>query len=360
MTLEAAAGDTTQPSPAPFNPEVPRISESFRYPAPPVAIAPAGRRANNAARRRLGALTALLCALGLAVAVGPPASAQTTYTWLAKVDETTITHYDVEQRAKLLRFERRDLSPKQARAEARDELIDEALQQQQIKKLETAPPDEEVKKQFEQIAAARAGSVANFLKQLSAVGASRRDLENRLRIQMGWAAILKKRHGSKILPSDSEVEDRLKKAPSIPGGPTIYRIGQMLVDMPQGAAPLQRAVAFQNAQKARDELTSCDKVASLAKQYSRRFPGGVGETVAERIPETFRGEVVSLKEGQNTKPLETPYGFMIFRMCDIKKREARKLGAEEIKQAMVREKLEQLSRLEMNDMRRDALIEFAK
>ena len=52
MTLEAAAGDTTQPSPAPFNPEVPRISESFRYPAPPVAIAPAGRRANNAARRR--------------------------------------------------------------------------------------------------------------------------------------------------------------------------------------------------------------------------------------------------------------------------------------------------------------------
>lgn len=286
-----------------------------------------------------------------------------THTWVVKVDETTITRYDIEQRARLLRFEKPNLGSSAAKKQAREELIDEALQEQAIKRSNAAASDEDVKNQFANIAQAKSGSEAAFEKALQRAGASRSDLERRIRIQLGWSSILRRRHGEKIVPSEVEIEDRLAKGPTTPKGPTVYRIAQILVDVQKTAVPLEVAVAFQNAQKARQELkTGCkpDVVRSVAKKYSKVFPGRIGETTKDRMPEPLQKLIMPLKSGQTTEPLRTPNGYIVFQLCGVKSLGGKKLSADQIKQMLFTEKLEKASRVALNDMRRDALIEEAQ
>ena len=70
--------------------------------------------------------------------------------------------------------------------------------------------------------------------------------------------------------------------------------------------------------------------------------------------------ILPLKPGQTTAPLASRRGFMIFRLCSRKKLGGRKLNPEEMKRVLYEEKINQYSRLELNDMRRDALIEIAQ
>lgn len=311
---------------------------------------------------RLGSIQLLCAAIFCAMFLTAPAQAQVgvTHTWVAKVDETTITHYDVDQRARLLRFEGRVKNMAQARKQAREILIDEALQYQNIKKNKAIPSDEDVNKQIEAIAKGTVGSVKKLFKDLKAAGINPSTFKNRVRVQLGWGELLQKRHGRKIRPSEQEVADRLKRAPKTPQGPTVYRVGQIMVDTPRNALPLQLAVAHQQAQKARKEFTSCKNVPQLAKKYSKVFPGAVGETVKERMPPPLQKVILPLKPGENTQPLRTAQGFLIFRLCDRKRTGGKKLGKDAVERMLFQEKLSQFTRLELNDMRRDALIEIAQ
>ena len=322
-----------------------------------IATAAAGRRPSAPMMALLIAFSAAL----LTASTGPARSqVGVTHTWVAKVDEEWITRHDVEERAKLLRFERRETSLKQARKKAREELIDEALQIQEIKKLKVQASKEDVKAQVERIAKSTRSTTAQLYKKLQAAGISPSALEHRVKVQLGWSNVLRKRHGSKIVPSDEEIAQRLKRAPKTPEGPTVYRVGQVLVDAPRNALPLQLAVAFQQAEKARKEYSSCDVTQKVAKKYSRVFPGRVGETIKSRMPEPLQKVILPLKPGETTKPLRTPNGFMIFRLCDRKKIGGRKLKPEEVKRVLFEEKVSRYTQLELNDMRRDALIELAQ
>ena len=305
----------------------------------------------------------MLCALAFLLALLPaPLRAQVgvTHTWAAKVDEEWITHHDVEQRAKLIRFEGRAKNLSQARKQAQEELIDEALQLKEIKKLKLEPTKKDVEDQIERIAKTRRSSKSKLYQQLKAAGVGAPTLEKRVKTQLGWSNVLRKRHGSKILPSDTEIAERLKKAPKTPEGPVVYQIGQIMVDLPPNAQPLHIAVAQQEAERARKEFTSCAVTKTLAKKYSKRFPGASGEIVKSRMAPPLQKVILPLKPGQTTPPLRTRGGFMIFRLCSREKKGGRKLKPEEIKRVLYEEKINQYSRLELNDMRRDALIERAQ
>ena len=92
---------------------------------PPVGLTVSSHRS-----ARLRVWCALIALSAVLLSFGPSrqavAQVGVTHTWVAKVDEHWITHHDVEQRAKLLRFERRAPNLAKARKMAREELIDEA------------------------------------------------------------------------------------------------------------------------------------------------------------------------------------------------------------------------------------------
>jgi peptidyl-prolyl cis-trans isomerase SurA len=121
------------------------------------------------------------------------------------------------------------------------------------------------------------------------------------------------------------------------------------------ASDLENTLAL--ARTVRETIGKCDDVESLAKELKAQGSGSLGTVRLVDLPENFRNAVKDLQVDQTSQPVATPRAVHIFTVCG---REEPKSGVDrnQVRNSLVQQRISLMGQRYLQDLRRDATIEF--
>ncbi|MCB1507398.1 MAG: peptidylprolyl isomerase [Hyphomicrobiaceae bacterium] len=289
----------------------------------------------------------------------PSAEAQTIYAAI-KVNDATITNFDIDARVRLLRLQGARGGDAQRRAE--DELIDEALQRQEAARLSIGVDPEQVQGAFNAIAQRLNLSPAQLRQGLRQAGVSPQTLIDRLESQLLWNQVIQARFRATVRVREEDVVaamiERSGAAREGAEEPTVteYQLQSIVFVVPEGASDAVRAQRRREATALRSRFQSCAASLDLVRQLRdvavrepvRRFSTDVSGQLRDTLAETPNGRL--------TPPIDTQEGVEVIAVCD--KREVRGPAAaqREVQGELMSEEGELMARGYIRDLRASATI----
>jgi peptidyl-prolyl cis-trans isomerase SurA len=247
-------------------------------------------------RRACGAV---FIGLALVVATIVPAAAATVVT----VNGEPISDVQVDQRLRLFRMEGNNTG----RNGALEQLIDEAVQIQEAKRLGINVSNAQVDEAFLQIARNLNVSRDNLTQMLQQGGVSGTTLQDRLRAAIAWNAVVENAVAPQVQISELELDQQaaaglqdfqnfdyiLKEVTFIGGG---GRSGQ--------------------ANQYRSSFAGCDTAVELSLAYNDVAVIDVGRRHATQLPDALAKELAGLNVGGITKPRAVDGGLSMLAVCE--------------------------------------------
>jgi len=259
-----------------------------------------------------GALTAAALALTAVIAMPGPASAQSV---LLFVNGDPITNFDVAQRTRLIQISS-NRSP--SRKEVIQELIDERLKVQLLKRFNIPGIDKEVDNTVAGMARRSGMSTSQFLEQLGRANVGEATLKSRIKAEMIWNQIVRSRYKASFEVSDSEIRAKLQEKHPDGSAPTgyDYTLRPIVFVVPRGANDGLRATRRREAEAFRSRFQSCDQGIRLARtmrEVAVRPP--VVRSSAD-LPEALQKILAQTPVGRATAPENTEHGITVYAVCN--------------------------------------------
>ena len=169
---------------------------------------------------------------------------------------------------------------------------------------------------------------------------------------------------SQIIVSEQEINNALRQFADSGQADQEYRIGQILIAVPEAASADQIDSARQKAEQILLQLRQGADFQRLAVAESdgrEALDGGeIGWRAPAQLPSLFAAAVVQLRPGQNTEIIRSPAGFHIIRLLEL--RSSSESGAsadrEAVQQALFRRKVEEEWELWLRRLRDEAYVEI--
>jgi peptidyl-prolyl cis-trans isomerase SurA len=249
--------------------------------------------------RALGALT-----LGLVMLLAAPAMAATVK---ITVNGTPITDVQISQRLALMKLEHR-----QGQQAAIDELVNEALENQEAKRLGFDVADSEVDNALLQLARNLKLSVTNLDKVLGDNGVGMQTLRDRLHASVAWSKVSGSVISAKVTVSEADI-DKEAKAKLTAENSYDYILKEVLfLTTPGGGSPSKRTA---EANQYRKNFTGCDDAVKLTLSYTDAAVRDVGRRHATQFPDAIAAELAKLNVGGITTPRVTADGVSMLAVC---------------------------------------------
>jgi peptidyl-prolyl cis-trans isomerase SurA len=294
--------------------------------------------------------------LGIAV----PAWAQAEQSIVVLVNDDPITVYDVEQRQRFLAVTTQAQPSPALKKQATDMLIEERLQIQQGRKLGITPDEQDVTKVLEGMAKNNNMTPDQLGAALGQMGVNIKTLKDRVRSQVVWQDVVRKKFRRDVSIDESDVDKALGGASDAekPRQETTLQLRQVKYEIPTDAD--QAAIAKQLAavEAVRSKVQSCSNLSSLTKDMK----GFKIKTLQDQLPgslgQPMRTLVMNAKVGQMTPPTLSGSAIEAYAVCgkhaikgDPEKRQQTELKLLEEELGIRAEGL-------LRDMRQDAFIEY--
>ena len=274
-------------------------------------------------------LAVLLVGAGLVVSApwniafqATPASAQSVYTAVL-VNDVPISNYDINARASLLRLQ--GASSGQAAERAEDELIDEALQRAEARRLGITVTQAELDQALQTIASRSGLSVSQLGQALSQRGVDIASLRDSIEAQILWDQIIRARFQATVRVDEQDVLAALDNRAADEGASeqttTEYTLREVVFIVPEGAGSNAREQRRREAASFRTRFESCTNGILAARQLngvviqneSRRFSADLSADLDAVLQDT--------PVGQLTPPEDNAEGIVMIAVCN--KREVR-------------------------------------
>jgi len=303
-----------------------------------------------AALRRL-----LVCAAIASVAVPAVAAPAPTQLVAVVVNGDPITNFDIEQRTKLVQLG----GQKATRAEVIEDLINEKLKIQVLKRFNIPDIDKDVDAAFRNMARRAHQTPKEFSNQLDHAGVKMDTLRSRIRAEITWSQIIRGRFQSSFQFSDKDIEVRLgaRKPEDANVAGYDYTLRPILFVVPRGSPP----AAFEARKKEADELRarflSCEQGIPLARAI--RYVA-VRQTVVKAsadLPPALRDVLAKTELGHLAPPDVTREGVEIYALCG-KKQSENTPAKKEIRDQLISEAFENQSKKYLKELRSEAMIEY--
>lgn len=245
-------------------------------------------------RRACGAMF-----LGLALVISPivPAMAATVVT----VNGEPISDVQVDQRLRLFRIEGNNTG----RNGALEQLITEAIQIQEAKRLGITVSNAQVDEAFLQIARNLNVGRDNLTQLLQQGGVSGTTLQDRLRAAIAWNAVSESAIAPQVQISELELDQQA---------------AQQVADY-QKFDYILKEVTFVGgsrsgqANRYRSSFAGCDTAVELSLAYTDVAVVDVGRRHATQVPEAIAKELAGLNVGGITKPRAVANGLSMLAVC---------------------------------------------
>ena len=245
---------------------------------------------------------AMIIGTMLTVSAAMPAFAQTVR---VTVNGTPITDVQISQRVKLFALEGNSGGQKGAT----DQLITEAIQMAEAKRLGITVSNSQVDEAFLQIARNINVSQERLQQMLQQGGINMETLKDRLRVAIAWNAVTEQAIVPNVqisdLALDQQAENQLQAYQNFD-----YILKEVLF-VGQGSSGRSG-----QANNYRSKFSGCDTAVDLSLGYTDAAVIDVGRRHATQLPEAIAKELAGLNIGGITKPRVVENGVSMLAVCE--------------------------------------------
>ncbi|WP_442879230.1 SurA N-terminal domain-containing protein [Bartonella sp. CB74] len=275
------------------------------------------------------------------------------------VNGSPITNYDIQRRIAFLKLQQKkgDLS-----AQAKNELIDEALKKIEIRRYNIEVSDNEVDSAFENFATQNNMSIDQLNQILIQTDITIEHFKNYIRGQMGWGRLVSARYQAETgVLTEQDAVRRVLKNGGIKPSTNEYTLQQIIFVIPAH----RRSEIFQRRQREainfRAHFQGCANTKKQAKGMLDVTIRNLGKFLDPQLPAEWEQDIRATPVGKMTQLRETSYGIEARAVCQIKRVSndyvARLIFAIQDNKQISPQKLESLSEKYLKELRRDAHIQ---
>ena len=246
------------------------------------------------------ALGAMLVGATLMVASASSAMAQNV---AVTVNGTPITDIQIAQRLKLFQLE----GNQTGRKGATEQLVDEALQISEAKRLGITVSNAQVDEALLQVARNIKVSQDKLVQMMGGAGVNMDTLKDRLRAAIAWNGVTESAIAPQVQISDLALDQQA--AAKVQSYQTFDYILKEVVFVGGGGRSSQ-------ANSYRSKFSGCDTAVDLSLGYTDAAVIDVGRRHATQMPEALAKELAGLNVGGITKPRAVEAGLSMLAVCE--------------------------------------------
>ena len=208
-----------------------------------------------------------------------------------------------------------------------ERMISEMLQAQFAKETGVRVDDAQLDKTLQRIAQENNfPSLAEFRARLEQDGVDFRKFREEIRSEITAARLREREVDTRLVVSDSEVDNYLTTQSRLPGKGDEYRLAHILVLVPEQAGAEKIQASRQRAEQALSQLqdgTDFAQVAAGASDAQDALQGGnLGWRPSDRVPALFLDALQKMRPGELSPLLRSPNGFHILKLIEKRSMEA--------------------------------------
>jgi peptidyl-prolyl cis-trans isomerase SurA len=245
--------------------------------------------------------SAMILGLVLAAGTAAPSFAAT----VATVNGTPITDVQVDQRLRLFNME----GNKGGRKGALEQLVTEAIQMDEAKRLGINVSNSQVDEAFLQIARNLKLSQDRLNDMLRQGGVTSDTLKDRLRAAIAWNGVGQQAVVPNVQISDLELDQRA--ASQLASYQSFDYILKEIVFVGAGASGRTA-----QANRYRQSFAGCDSAVQLSLAYTDAAVVDIGRRHATQLPEAMAKELAGMNVGGITKPRVVESGVSMLAICE--------------------------------------------
>jgi peptidyl-prolyl cis-trans isomerase SurA len=236
---------------------------------------------------------------------------------VATVNDTLISSYDLRQRMLLLivtsGVQVTEQNYQGFQQQALRALIDEHLQQAEMKRFELEVKDDEIDEEIGNMAQQSNLSAQALLNELKRMGVDPQTLRTQIRSEIGWNQLVNGRFRSKARIGKDQVDSYMEKLTEQSQKPQ-YLVAEIYIDPAVAGGP---EGALAGANQLFDQITKgVAPFQSVARQFSNAPSaangGDAGWLVSGTIDPKIESVLKIMAKGQLTKPIVTDDGVYIY------------------------------------------------
>lgn len=246
---------------------------------------------------------------------------------IAVVNSDVITRQEFVGRAQMIEQRMRAQGvplppPQEFQHQVLERMIVDKAQLQMAKETGIRVDDSMVDRAVARIAEQNKMTLPQFRTQLEREGTSFSRFREELRNEIIMQRLREREVDNKIQVSESEVDNYLAAQNGSPQAQQEYSIAHILVRTPENASPEQMAARHQRAEEVLRQLRTGADFAKTAATYSDANDalngGELGWRNQDRLPQLFLNAVANLKPGQVSGIVQSPNGFHILKLNDVR------------------------------------------
>ena len=201
-----------------------------------------------------------------------------------------------------------------------ERLILESIQLQEAERRGVVLDDETLTTAVRNYAGQGNMDIDEFIATLQREGISYRGFREQVRRQLTLERVQREVVNRRVYVTEQDVNELLASPFFAEQISDEYRLGHILLAVPQGAAPAELAAVAATADKLVAELRDGGDFAALAVEHSAAATalegGDLGWRKAGRIPSLFAEAAVELAIGEVAEPLRNASGFHVVKLLD--------------------------------------------
>jgi len=256
-------------------------------------------------------MAAMFMALSFAVFLpsAPASASEIKYV----VNGVAVTSYDVQRRAAFLKLQRK---PGNLNKLAGDEMVDQALKDAEIRRLNIRVSEDAVNAAFARFAKSNKMSSAQMAQILNQAGVTDKHFKAFIRTQMGWNQALSARYRAQggTMSEQEVVRKMLEKGGAKPSA-TEYTLQQVIFVVPAAQRGALMGKRKREAEALRARFSGCDSTRQFAKGLIDVTVRDLGRVLAPELPPEWAEQIKSTKIGGATGVRETDRGIEFIGIC---------------------------------------------
>lgn len=182
--------------------------------------------------------------------------------------------------------------------------------------------DNSINEAIKNIARQNKMTTDQFQQALADAGMPYKEFRAQIKRDMTINQLRQRRVSNRIRISDQDIDNFLNSELAKKNLAPDYRLGHILIAVPQSATPAETEAAEDKAYKLYEQLKEGAKFAELAVSHSsgqNALKGGdLGWRKAAQLPTLFSETVLEMKKDDVAEPIRSPSGFHIIKVTDLR------------------------------------------
>lgn len=281
-----------------------------------------------------------------------PATAQV----VVVANGSPITELDIQQRSKLTASSSHKTPTRQ---ETINELIDDRIKIAKGRVYGLEASDSEVDAAFENMARRQRIAPQQFAQMLERSGISPAAIKARIRAEIVWNQLVRGKFNSTLQIGESDIANALKarnEADTKAGYTyTLYPI-TLVSERGEGGADARR----RDAESLRSRFTSCGEGLPMVRALRNVAVREPVRRNSSDLPPPLRDLLGGMEVGRLTTPEATPQGLQMFALCEKKETTSDSPVKREVREDLFNKRFEAESKKFLDEIRKQAMIEYKK